>query len=101
MDRISVRTVIRAALLSTALMLAAAPVAALATESSAPISDGAAKGQANELTVQAGDSSGPPASGAPGAYVRRKLPGRMKSGTLSVAPNSGGAATSSTNSGAR
>jgi hypothetical protein len=86
-----------------ALLLAAAPGLALAGDTH-PISDGAAKGQANEGVVQQTSGGSGAGSGAPtGAYLRKKLPGKMKSGTLTVTHTatggSGGGATTGTHSG--
>lgn len=68
-----------------ALLLAAAPQWALAGDTH-PITDGAAKGQANEGTFH--PSSGAMTGRRMHSHMRRKLPGKMKSGALTVAHGS-------------
>jgi hypothetical protein len=82
------------AALVAALTLAAAPGLVFAGDTH-PISDGAAKGQASEGTYQ--PSSGALTGRRMHHPYRRKLPGKMKSGTLTVthAPTAGGGATTS------
>ena len=48
------------------------------------ISDGAAKGQATEGMAHSTGAGTGGAHGPAGLHVRRKLPGRMKSGTLTL-----------------
>jgi hypothetical protein len=77
----------------SALAVAAAVLTAggaLAGNDSKNISDGVAKGQATEGVAQPTTDATGAAGGPTGLYVHRKLPGRMKSGSLSLTPGATG-----------